>query len=415
MQTTDESESAMTSAPPTDPILNAPADAELDLFADEVLADSLPVFTRLRQLGPVVHLPARDLWAVTRYEDIRAVLEDPARFASEGGVAFNERAAGLMAGTTIATDPPGHRRLRAAFTQNLTPKALRGLRTSVEAKADEWVAGLLDRTGSHGFDAVEDLAKAFVVSVVVDMIGIQGEHREQLLTWGEAALNLQGPLNVRASEGFRVAGGLYAWTRGQLQTEDLVEGSLGRGIFEAADRGELPMEERPLLLEQLVVAGMDTTITAIGNAVILLGRHPEQFALLRERLELVPSAMAEVLRYLPPLPVVGRRVTADTEIGGVAVPAGAQLALLLWSGNRDPEQYADPDTFDVTRNPVEHLSFGRGIHTCAGQGLARMEIQAVLKALVSRVESFAVGRTEPRLNNIARPWQTIEVHSVRPS
>ncbi len=381
-----------------------PTDERLNLFDDAVLRDSLPEFTRLREWAPVVRLPRSDLWAVTRYAPIREVLRDPERFSSEGGVAFNEEAARLMAGTTISTDPPDHQRLRAALMENLTPRALRGLQSGMDATAERHLTGLLDGSASGhpgGFDGFRELARPFVVSMVVDLIGIRGEQRDLLLTWGEAALNLQGPRNARAEEGFGVAGG--------LRTEDLAEGSLGRGIFEAADRGELSPEHRPLLLEQLVVAGMDTTITAIGNALILLGRHPEQFALLRSRPELVSSAAAEVLRYLPPLPVIGRRVTGDTEIAGTRVPAGAQLALLLWAGNRDPRQYADPNAFDIARNPVDHLAFGHGIHGCAGQALARMEIQAVLKAVLGQLESFGVGEVEHRLNNITRPHAAIPV------
>lgn len=392
-------------------LAGVPIDPDLDPFADEVLLDSLPAFERLREQAPVVYLPRRDLWAITRYEDIRAALANPGTFSSTA-VAFNEQANRVMAGTTIATDPPDHQRLREALMENLTPRALRGLRERISARAVERVAEL---AGRGSFDALEDLAQPYVVSVVVDLIGVRGEHREHLLRWGEGALNMQGPLNGRGEAGFSVAGELFRWTRGELKAEDLLEGSIGRGIFDAADRGDLPMENRPLVIEQLVVAGMDTTITAIANAVILFARHPEQYQAVREDPSLIPSAFAEVLRYLSPLPMTGRRVLADVEIQGVRIPAGAQAALLVAAGNRDPRHFPDPGAFDVTRNPTDHLAFGYGIHGCAGQALARMEALAMITALATRLKAFTVGTVEARINNITRPYRRIDVTSVEPA
>jgi cytochrome P450 len=205
---------------------------------------------------------------------------------------------------------------------------------------------------------------------------------------------------------------MFAWTRGRLAAADLREGSIGRGIFAAADRGEIPYENRSILIEQIVVAGMETTIAALSNAIILLGRNPEQYRMLRQDPTLIASAFAEVLRMTAPLPVIGRFVKEDVEVGGTVVPAGAQVALLLSAGNHDPRHYPDPQRFDATRNPTDHLSFGYGTHGCAGQGLARMESHALLAALVSQVESFAVGEVTPRLNNIGRPYERIAVLDV---
>jgi cytochrome P450 len=147
----------------------------------------------------------------------------------------------------------------------------------------------------------------------------------------------------------------------------------------------------------------------------MLGQEPSQFQALREDPTLITSAFAEVLRFTPALPLVGRLVTRDVEIGGTIIPQGAQVALLLSAGNHDPRQYDDPEAFDVTRNPADHLSFGYGIHTCAGQGLARMEAHALLKALVEEVERFSVGEVVHRLNNIGRPHERIDVINVVPA
>jgi cytochrome P450 len=401
----------MTTTPTDARGVEAPVERDLDLFSDDVLADSMPVFARLREASPVIHLTQRDLWLITRYEDVRAALGDPETFSSTQ-VAFNEQMNEVLKGTSLAADPPEHQKLRSVLSENLTPRALRGMREDINAKADELVRELVAR-GS--FDGMEDLAKHFVTSVVMDMIGVQGDVRQKMLAWGEAAFNLLGPMNQRAADSFPVAGELFEWTHHQLKAEDLAEGSMGRAVFEAAERGKIAPESAGMIVHQYIAAGMDTTIAAIGNAIVLFARYPEQFQKLREDRSLVGSAFAEVQRFMTPMPVVGRLVTRDTEVQGLRIPAGSQAAILMGAANRDPRHYEDPETFDITRNPADHLSFGYGIHGCAGQGLARLEAHAVLDALATHLKGFTVGEVRRRMNNMTRPFESIEVTSVDPA
>lgn len=401
----------MTTTPADTRRAEAPVEPDLDLFGDDVLADSMPVFTRLREASPVVHLTQGDLWVITRYEDVRAALGDPETFSSTQ-VAFNEQMNEVLRGTSLATDPPNHQRLRAVLSENLTPRALRGMRAEMDAKADGLVRELVAR-GS--FDGMEDLAKHFVTSVVMDMIGVQGDVREKMLAWGEAAFNLLGPMNQRAAASFPIAGELFEWTHHQLKTGDLAEGSMGRAVFEAAERGDIAPESAGMIVHQYIAAGMDTTIAAIGNAVVLFARYPEQFQKLCEDRSLVPSAFNEILRFMSPFPVAGRLVTCDTEVAGVRIPGGSQAAVLVGAANRDPRHYEEPETFDITRNPTDHVSFGYGIHGCAGQGLARLEAHAILNALATHLKGYAVGGVQHRLNNMTRPFASIEVTSVDPA
>lgn len=388
--------------------IETPTDPELDLFSDDVLRDSMPVYERLRELSPVVHLTQGDHWVITRYDDVRAALEDPAIFSSTQ-VAFNSTMNEMLVGTSLATDPPHHQKLRSVLTENLTPRAVRGMKEDIDGKADELVRTLGER---RSFDAMEELARHFVTSVVMDLIGITGEVRERLLPWGAAALNMQGPMNERTRQALPVAGELFEWTHHQISAADLAEGSMGRSVFDAAERGEIPPESAGMIVHQYIAAGMDTTITAVANAMVLLGRHPEQFERLRADLSLVPSAFAEVQRFLPPIPVVGRLVTQDTEVQGMLIPGGSQAALLVAAGNRDPRHYERSDVFDIARNPTDHLTFGYGTHACAGQGLARLEAHAILTAVARHFSGFTVGATERSLHNITRPYSSIEVTSV---
>ncbi|BFO18718.1 hypothetical protein SHKM778_51060 [Streptomyces sp. KM77-8] len=301
--------------------------------------------------------------------------------------------------------------MRAALTENLSPRALRGLKAGIETKADALVAELVEK-GS--FEAIDALARAFPLEVVADLIGFTGHVRDNMLRWGQAAMQVLGPMNQRTAENFPVAGELYAWCS-QVTAEDLAEGSVGRGIFEAEARGAIPPDTAGHIIHQYLGAGVDTTIAAIGNIVALFAAHPDQLALVRADPALVPAAFNEVLRFWPPINVWGRLATKDVEVGGTVIPAGAQVAVLLGAGNRDPRHYDDPDTFRVERNPVDHLTFGYGPHGCAGQGLARLEAHAVIEALSRRVERLVAGPEVRVPGNTTRSIEELPVLEVIPA
>lgn len=384
--------------------------SDIDLFADGVVLDPYPAYAELREQGPVVHLPRNDVHALTRYDTIRGALADWESFSSTS-IAFNPMANEALTGTSLASDPPEHTRLRAALTENLSPRALRGLKGRIEAKADALVAELVEK-GS--FEAIDALARAFPLEVVADLIGFTGHVRDNMLRWGQAAMQVLGPMNRRTAENFPVAGELYAWCS-QVEATDLTEGSVGRGIFDAEARGAIPPGTAGHIIHQYLGAGVDTTIAAIGNIVALFARHPDQLALVRANPSLVPAAFNEVLRFWPPINAWGRRATRDVDIDGVVIPEGAQVAILLGAGNRDPRHYENPDAFLVERNPVDHLSFGYGPHGCAGQGLARLEAHAVIGALSRRVDHLVVGPEVRVPGNTTRSIEELPVLEVIPA
>lgn len=381
--------------------------SDVDLFSDEIMIDPYPFFAEIREQAAVVHLRHNDVWALTRYEDLRGALADWETFSSTR-VAFNDTMNQVLQGTSLATDPPDHTALRAALTRNLTPRALRPHQADIDAKADAMVERLV-QAGS--FDAIDDLARALPLLVVSDLIGVQGEARENILRWGDAAFNSLGPENDRFAQAFPVAGEFFQWAY-SVQATDLMAGSMGRAIFDAGERGEIPRESCGKIIHQYVAAGMDTTIASIGNALYQFARHPEQLDAIRADESLIPSAFNEVLRYESPLHAQGRHVTTDIEIDGTVIPAGAQLALVLGSGNRDPRHYRDPDTFDIRRNPVDHLSFGYATHGCAGQGLARLEAYAVIRAVARRVRRFEIGEPVRKIGNTTRSLDRLPVLGI---
>lgn len=368
----------------------------IDLWSDENLSNPYPTFANLRDQAAVVKLEQSNVWAITRYEQIREALGDWATFSSEKAIGFNEGVNEALQGTTLATDPPLHETLRAALTENLTPRALRGMKESIDEKAEKIVSALAE---NGSFDAIQDLARELPLQVVVDLIGIKDQYvRDHILDWGSAAFNVLGPMNARTGMNFPVAGELYGWAS-KLTIDQLKEGSIGYGIFAAAERGEIPKDSCGHIIHQYVAAGLDTTIAAIGNGIQRLGENPRQYELLRSDPSLIPDAINEILRYDSLMITQGRRATRDVEVDGTIIPSGAHVAILFGSGNRDPRHYEHPDQFLIKRNPMDHLSFGYGVHSCAGQGLARLEIYAVLQAFIKNIETFKIGTPVRKINN----------------
>jgi cytochrome P450 len=157
------------------------------------------------------------------------------------------------------------------------------------------------------------------------------------------------------------------------------------------------------MMGAFVVAGMDTTVNAIGSAIWLLAERPDQFAALRADPSLAKSAFEETLRYESPVRLFARGATRDTEIDGVPIAGGDRVVLLFGAANRDERRYPTPERFEITRNPLDHVAFGFGIHVCVGAGLARLEGPAILASLARRVETLELAGTPKRhLNNVIR-------------
>ena len=208
----------------------------LDLFSDEVMLDPYPYLADLRELGAAVYLETPNLWALTRYEHNRAAMANWKVFSSRS-VAFNDTMNQVLVGTSLATDPPDHRPLRKVLMERLSPRALRGVTADIDAVADRMVAELVER---GAFDAMDDLARALPLTVVADLIGVQGPVRENMLVWGEAAFNCLGPMNARTAQSFPIAGELFQWSV-ECRAEDLTDGSWGRRSSTLRSAARLPM------------------------------------------------------------------------------------------------------------------------------------------------------------------------------
>ncbi len=369
---------------------------DVDLWSDEILTDPYPAYARLREIGPVLYSPQFDAYIVTRYDEVRHVLQDWETFTSARGVGLNAWANAMSGRGILTTDPPLHDTRRKVLNAQLVPREVARHHAFLVDVAGQMVGALVDR---GWFDAVTDLADPYSVKVVADLCGLPEEGREHLIERASAAFDTFGPDNELTRNAWDGFAELFDYAVNVATPDRLTPGTWGTEIYDAGERGDVEPEACPGLMLAYVWAGMDTTVNSIAAAVSLFADHPDQWDLLRTDRSLLASATNEVLRIEPPVQRFTRATTRATELAGVALPEGARVAVLFGSANRDERRFPEPDRFDITRNPTDHLSFGRGIHRCVGAGLAQEEIKAVLEQLADRVDRFTVIDRTWRRNN----------------
>ncbi|AII08206.1 cytochrome P450 [Rhodococcus opacus] len=393
----------------------APAPAlpvsDADPFALDVLQDPLPFQADLRDAGPVVYLRRYDVFALGRYEQVHAALTDWQSFQSAAGVGlsnFRDETPWRPPSVLLEADPPHHDAPRAVLSKILGPRALQKLRASWIRDAEILVDQLL--SNATEFDAVTDLAAAFPLRVFPDAVGISDAGRENLLPYGDHAFNAFGPVNSLVEKGAPRVAELMDWVNAQCARDALTGDGFGAQIWAAADRGDITYEQAPLVVRSLLTAGVDTTVNGLAAVLYAFATHPEQWARLRENRTLARTAFDEAVRWESPVQTFFRTATSDTEIGGAIIPDGKKILMFLGAANRDPRRWDNPDAFDLGRNPSGHVGYGMGLHQCVGQHVARLESEALLTALASRVESLEVaGPVRRHLNNTLRSWESVPV------
>jgi cytochrome P450 len=380
-----------------------------------VLADPIPFDTLVRETGPVVWLSRYGVWAVGRHALVEQVFKDHETYISSAGTGLTNikhEATWRRPSVILDQDPPEHTRARAVMTKALSPQVMRKLRAQFAATADDLVDELVAR---GTFDAAVDLAERFPLTVLPDAVGLASEGREHLLPYSDVNFQSMGPRNDLWQEAVDRAGDAAEYVAWQMRREALSDDGIGAGLYAAADAGEITQEEAGLLVRTFLSAGVDTTVFGIGFALDSLMRHPDQWALLRERPALAKHAFEETLRHRPPSPIIGRTTAVATELAGVELEADQKVLLFLAAANRDPDRWEDPDRFDITRRASGHMAFGTGIHVCVGQLVARLEAECVLSAVARKVAGLEpAGEPEIKYSNWLRGYTSLPV-SVTPA
>ncbi|WP_202638651.1 cytochrome P450 family protein [Bailinhaonella thermotolerans] len=377
------------------------------LWTAETKADPFPVYSMMRKEAPVCRVVTPEgfeIWMITRYEDVRQALTDPRLANATEHAPEWLRSLGLVGegdaslGRHLLTvDPPEHTRLRRLVSKAFTRGRMEALRPRVQRITDE----LLDAMAAgEEADLIESFAFPLPITVICELLGVPGEDQDDFRGWSRtiltAAFTPEG-MAERAGAGrsmARYVAGLIARRRPEVdpavppgEQPDLISGL----ILASEDRDTLSESELKAMIRLLLIAGHETTVNLIGNGMVSLFRHPDQLRLLRERPELLPGAIEELLRYDGPVDRgMFRYTTEDVEIGGQRIPKGSAVVGLLGSADRDPARYADADVLDITREDTGHLAFGHGAHFCLGAPLARVEGQVAIGSLLARFPDISL-------------------------
>ena len=367
----------------------------------EFIADPYPTYHRLRSEDPVHHSPL-GFWVLTRYEDVVASLRDP-RFAKEPMIVAVAARLGVdpqsIGISMLDRDPPDHTRLRSLASKAFTPRVVERLRPRVQ----EIVDGLLDQLESaHKMDLIEEFAYPIPVNVICEMLGVPVEDHEQFKGWSlDLARGLDSIMVGRDSEISKRSGkareGLTAYIRGLIaERRTSPRGDLLSALIAAEEAGDkLSEPELVAMCILLLVAGHETTVNLIGNGMLALLRHPEQLRLLRERPDLIGTAVEELLRFDGPVQRTARTPSEDVTIGGCTIPKDEIVLPFIGAADRDPAQFPEPDRLDITRTENRHVAFGLGIHFCLGAPLARIEGQIAINTLLKRMPKLALAVERP--------------------
>lgn len=381
-------------------------ESEIDLYSDRAIVDPYPLYSDLREAGPVVFLPKHDLYALSRYDDVRDGLRDHATFSSAAGVGADDAAARQAIGTLIASDPPEHDKLRKVMMVPLSPSSVSKLREVIARTANDVVERLIER---GTFEMVTDAAQALPLAVVSHLVGLPEEGRENMLRWAAATFDVLGPANDRAAEARPHVMAMRAYAASVAKRGLVTPGGWADRLLDLADASEIDSERVPSLFRDFMAPSLDTTILATASLFWLLGKHPDQWELLRDDPSLLRGAINEAVRIESPIRGFTRLATKDVTVDGSPIPAGSRVLMLYASANRDERKWDDPGRFDIRRRNADQLGFGFGVHSCAGMHLARLEMECLMTAFLPRVRRFTVSSPQWALNNTLRGLASLQV------
>ncbi|MFF9490125.1 cytochrome P450 [Streptomyces sp. NPDC014676] len=366
---------------------------DLGEFGETFREDPHPVYARLRARGPVhrVRLPepgaAQELWFIVGHEEARAALADPRLAKDSSRIGFTPIDEELIGKHLLTADPPRHTRLRNLITRAFTARRIEGLRPRIQQITDE----LLDTMLPWGrADLIGSFAYPLPITVICELLGVPEMDRTEFRKISSDVVVPADPGNLRA-----------AFVRLADHLDDLIEdkrvsppgtdllSDLIRTTAEDGDR--LSRDELRGMAFVLLLAGHETTVNLITNAVHALLTHPEQLAALRADMSLLDGTVEEALRYEGPVETATYRFAAEPlEIAGVRITRGEWVLVGLAAADRDADRFPDPDRFDIRRDTRGHVAFGHGIHHCLGAPLARLETRVALRSLLERAPDLAL-------------------------
>ncbi|MHA3791110.1 cytochrome P450 [Rhizorhabdus wittichii] len=374
---------------------------DIDQFTIGNILDPYPLHRIIREHAPVSYVEKYATYVTGRYDEVKAVLSDWETFTSTYGAGLadirkpdNWR----QPGPVVESDPPDHTAIRKVLTNIISPRVIRGWQEDFAAYA----ATQADRVVEMGeVNGAKDIAEDFVMTVFPASLGLQS-HPHNMVIVGDFNFNALGPRNALFEESNRKLAEIMDWYE-ETQGRDLIQpGSFSDQVYAAEDAGLVKKGDAKGMVRTMLRGGMDTTISGIGSSLLLMAQHPAIWASLRENRGRLKMVFEEAIRLEAPIQSYFRTTTRATELGGIALEAETKVQIFIGAANRDPRKWDDPDRYDINRAMAGHLAFGAGIHVCIGQLIARMEAEAVLGALLDRVE-----RIELTGEPVYRPLNTL--------
>lgn len=389
----------MTETDTADPAVNPDGLVMETLLTPEGRADPYPRYRQLRDVAPVHRSDLGAVWFLTRWADCNAVLRDPrlgkGDLNDDRRALFNPglppRQQTVMGNSMLFVNPPDHTRLRGLVSRGFTPRRMQDLEAHVGHMADV----IVDRMAVEGdVDVMDALAFRLPVQVIGELVGVPPSDRDQFRTLVRAsAAALEPGVTAEQVEDAEHAMAImddYFRSLIERRRADL-EHDLVSALIAARDgEDRLSEDEMVATLILLFAAGFETTTNLIGNGLVALSQHPTQKQRLIDQPDLIKTAVEEMLRYESSNQLGNRMTTEPVELGGIAMPAGTPVTLCIGAANRDPAQFADPETFDIARTPNRHLAFASGAHQCAGMALARLEGAIAVSRFLKRFPGYAL-------------------------
>ncbi len=385
---------------------------EFDPFSADYFNDPTEIYRRLRNESPVYFSEKYQFYALSRFDDVVAAHRDWKALSSAHGVDLSTltkdpdmvRALGMI----IMMDPPEHDRFRALVSRVFTPRAM----TACEPMIREVITGLLDPlVDVPSIDAVADIAAPFPVEIISRMLGVPADERQQIRHWLDLTLHREpgqlDPTDEGISAMFSLAG--YFHDLSKEKRKNPGDDMMSRLTQVTVDRGDgvetqLTDKEISGFASLLGGAGAETVTKLVANAVVLFDQHPDQWQKVVDQPALIPSAVEEILRFLPPSQYQGRFSSEERTFDGGTIPAGYPVLLLTGAATRDERAFDQPDAFDVERRPAVAIGFGHGVHACLGAALARMESRIAIEEIAKRWQRLEVdprGLRRVSMSNVA--------------
>ena len=384
---------------------------------EQTQLDPYPIYRRLRDESPVYRQERLRFWALSRFADVHAALNDHQAFCSRQGLTWDPSAA-EQAGVLpmmVTTDPPDHTKLRRLINRGWTPKRVADLEPEVRAGIVAKIAAL---RAAGGGDLVNDVAVPVPTAMIGRFLGVAPDDRERFHHWAAAVVAGTSGAAFH-QEHHRAVRELYAYfhdlieRRRHERSDDLIGALIGSEI----DGVRLTTQEILGFCFNIVVGGIETTTNLIANGMALLETHPDVARRLALEPARIPSAIEEFLRLETPVVGLCRTTTRPLTLHGIAIPGGERVLLLFASANRDGREFPDPDRLDLDRGAEGHLAFGHGAHYCIGAALARLMGRVAFEELTSRLGDWRVDLACGRRLRaaVSRGWESLPIAPGRTS